>query len=281
MIEIKNLFFGYTEYNALFKDLTLSLEKGKICGLLGKNGAGKTTLLKIIAGLIFRGKGICEVMGHSPEKRLPSFLSEIFFLPEDLFVPESTADQYVKYYSSFYPKFDLTLFRECMTEFHLPHDKLLTEFSHGQKKKFLIAFGLSTNCRLYILDEPTNGLDIPSKSQCRKLLASNISDEKCFIISTHQVRDVENLIDSILILDEGKIIFQQSLFEVTQQFAFIHQKQEPDPAECFFYEKHLGGYTAMIHNMQSQETKVDLEILFNAILSNKPTAKKLTQGTTV
>ena len=176
MIEIKNLFFGYTEYNDLFKDLSLSLEKGKICGLLGKNGAGKTTLLKIIAGLIFRGKGSCEVMGQIPEQRLPSFLSEIFFLPEDLFVPELTADQYVKYYSSFYPKFNLTLLRQHLTEFELPHDKLLTTLSHGQKKKFLIAFGLSTNCNLFILDEPTNGLDIPSKSQCRKLLASTIND---------------------------------------------------------------------------------------------------------
>lgn len=281
MVEIKNLFFGYTEYSNLFKDLSLSLEKGKIYGLLGKNGAGKTTLLKIIAGLIFCGKGSCEVMSQIPEQRLPSFLSEIFFLPEDLFVPELTADQYVNYYSPFYPKFDLALFRQSLAEFELPQDKILTTLSHGQKKKFLIAFGLSTNCRLYILDEPTNGLDIPSKAQCRKLLASSISDEKLFIISTHQVRDVENLIDSIVILNEGKIIFQQSLFEVIQQFAFIHQQEEPGPAECFFYEKHLGGYTAMINNHSSQETQVDLEILFNAILSNKTSAQKLTQGDTV
>jgi len=278
MIEIKNLFFGYTEYSDLFKDLSLNLEKGGICGLLGKNGAGKTTLLKIIAGLIFRDKGSCEVMGQAPELRLPSFLSEIFLLPEELYLPALTADEYVKFFSPFYPKFDSVLFRQYLTEFDLPYDKLLTTLSHGQKKKFLIAFGLSTNCRLCVLDEPTNGLDIPSKSQFRKLLASAISDEKLFIISTHQVRDVENLIDSIVILDQGKIIFQQSLFEVIQQFAFIYQQEEPDPAACIFYEKHLGGYTAMIHNDHNQETQVDLEILFNAILTNKTAMQKLTQG---
>jgi len=269
MVDIKNLFFGYSEYNNLFQDLSLHLEKGKICGLLGKNGAGKTTLLKMMAGLVFPHKGSCEVMGQIPEQRLPSFLSEIFFLPEELFVPELTADQYIKYYSSFYPKFDAVLFYQYLTEFHLPRNKLLTKLSHGQKKKFLIAFGLSTNCSLFILDEPTNGLDIPSKSQCRKLLASAISDERLFIISTHQVRDVENLIDSIVILDEGKIIFQQSLLEVTQQFAFIRQHKKPDPDTCIFYEKHLAGYTAMVNNTNKQETQADLEILFNAILSNK------------
>lgn len=278
MIEIKNLFFGYTKYNDLFKDLSLNLEKGNIYGLLGKNGSGKTTLLKIIAGLIFRNNGSCEVMDQVPERRLPSFLSEIFFLPEELFVPALTADDYVKYFSPFYPKFDSVLFHQYLSEFDLPHNKLLTTLSHGQKKKFLIAFGLSTNCRLFILDEPTNGLDIPSKSQFRKLLASAINDDRLFIISTHQVRDVENLIDSIVILEDGKIIFQQSLFEVIQQFAFVSQQNEPDLAKCFFYEKHLGGYTAMINNHDGQETHVDLEILFNAILSNKATAQKFAQG---
>lgn len=158
---------------------------------------------------------------------------------------------------------------------------MLTNFSYGQKKKFLIAFGLATNCRLFILDEPTNGLDIPSKAQFRKLLASAITNERLFIISTHQVHDVENLIDSIVILDEGKIIFQQSLFEVTKTFAFINRQTEPELAECLYYEKHLGGYTAMIYNKNEQETNVDLEFLFNAILSNKKQAMGISFGSNI
>jgi len=275
MIEINELSFGYANSDKLFKNMQLAMEKGGICGLLGKNGSGKTTLLKVIAGLIFPREGSCRVLGKVPSRRQPSFLEEIYFLPEDLFVPALTVDNYVEFYASFYPRFDHVLLSSCLNEFDLPRDKLLTNFSHGQKKKFLIAFGLATNCRLFILDEPTNGLDIPSKAQFRKLLASIATDEKLFIISTHQVHDVENLIDSILILDEGKIIFHQSLLEVAKQLAFVQQQTEPDLSACFYYEKQLSGYATVITNSNDQDTHVDLEILFNAILSNKTKMQKL------
>jgi ABC-2 type transport system ATP-binding protein len=281
MLEINDLCFGYSKKSSLFNSLNLDLTQGQICGLLGKNGSGKTTLLKIISGLIFPESGSCQVMGQIPQRRHPSFLREIFLLPEDLAVPALTTDDYVKFYSFFYPRFDHTLFQQCLSEFELPVNKLLTNFSYGQKKKFLIAFGIATNCRLFILDEPTNGLDIPSKAQFRKLLASAITSEKLFIISTHQVHDVENLIDLIVILDEGKIIFQQSLFEVIKNFAFVHSQVQPDPTECLFYEKHLSGYTAMIYNKNEQETNVNLEILFNAILATKNQNVKILSGKNV
>lgn len=269
MIEINDISFGYSSNVQLFTGLKLNLAQGKICGLLGKNGSGKTTLLKIIAGLIFPTTGNCQVMDHIPKLRLPSLLQEIYFLPEDLYVPALTADDYVKFYAPFYPKFDPTLLHNCLNEFDLPRNKLLATLSHGQKKKFLIAFGLATCCRLFILDEPSNGLDIPSKSQFRKLLASCINDERLFIISTHQVRDVENLIDSIVILDEGKIIFHQNIIEITKHLAFVQQATEPSLDTCFYYEKHLGGYTVVIANKNQQDTQIDLEILFNTILTNK------------
>jgi ABC-2 type transport system ATP-binding protein len=231
MVEINDLSFGYTKRDLLFKGLNLNLNKGGLCGLLGKNGSGKTTLLKIISGLIFPGSGHCQVMGKLPEHRDPSFLSDIYLLPEDLYVSALTADHYVEFYAIFYPRFDQALFNSCMNEFDIPRKKLLTTLSHGQKKKFLISFGLASQCRLFILDEPTNGLDIPSKGQFRKLLAANITDDKLFIISTHQVHDVENLIDSVVILDEGKIIYHEPLIE--------------------------------------QDARIDLEDLFTRVLSNK------------
>jgi ABC-2 type transport system ATP-binding protein len=211
MIEINGLSFRYPKGDRLFENMNLSLPKGGVCGLLGKNGSGKTTLLKLIAGLIFPLEGDCRVDKQEPKLRNPSVLQEICFLSEDLYVPALKPNDYVKFYASFYPRFDKEFLEHCMKEFELPSNMLLTNFSYGQKKKFLIAFGLATHSRLFILDEPTNGLDIPSKTIFRKLLASAITDEKLFIISTHQVHDVERLIDEVVILDQGRIIFNQHL----------------------------------------------------------------------
>lgn len=279
MIAIKDLCFGYSKNNKLFQNMNLEIKKNGICGLLGKNGSGKTTLLKIIAGLIFPREGNCQVAGQVPQQRHPSFLGELYFLPEDIFVPPLTITDYVKYYAPFYPGFNHTLLNGHVQEFDLPCNKRLTEFSHGQKKKFLLAFGLATACRLFILDEPTNGLDIPSKAQFRKLLASAITEEKLFIVSTHQVRDVENLIDSVVILDEGQVIFQQPLDKIAKQLAFVQQQTQPEPDICFYSEKHLNGYTAVIANKNGQDTHIDLEILFNAVLSDKPRIQQLFHGT--
>jgi len=229
MIALKDISFRYTRQEQLFHQLNLNLENNGICGLLGKNGAGKTTLLKIIAGLAFADEGTTQVLGHIPRKRHPNFLSEIYFLPEDFFVPALTAEQYENFYASFYPRFDHTLFLNNLAELELPHKKLLTQFSQGQKKKFMIAFALATHCSLIIFDEPTNGLDIPSKTQFRKLLAATIAENRLFIISTHQVHDVEKLIDRVIILDQGKIIYQQTLVE--------------------------------------EETRIDLEELFNKVIN--------------
>lgn len=213
MIEINNLYFKYKSAKELFTDLNLQLKAGSVYGLLGKNGAGKTTLLKLIAGMLFPESGICRVLGFTPQHRLPQFLQEIYFIPEEFYVPPITAKTYVNLYAPFYTNFDNKIFQDAMNEFDLPTNKELTTLSYGQKKKFLVVFGLAANCKLLLLDEPTNGLDIPSKSQFRKLLASTLTEDKAFIIATHQVRDLETLIDTVVILDDGRVIFNQPIYE--------------------------------------------------------------------
>ncbi|MCD6047815.1 MAG: transporter related [Gammaproteobacteria bacterium] len=269
MIYLDELNFGYKKHNDLFHHLKLMLNAGSICGLLGENGSGKTTLLKILAGLIFPSSGNCQVMGQTPSKRLPQFLQELYFLPEDIYVPAITAEQYVNFYATFYPRFNHELLKQCLAEFEIPSQQLLTELSHGQKKKFLMSFGIATNCRLLIFDEPTNGLDIPSKSQFRKLLASNFHEDRLFIISTHQVHDVENLIDTVIIIENGEVIFQQSLENITQKLAFTEQADMPEINDYFYYEKKLGGYFIVKPNTGQQDTRVDLETLFNTVRTNK------------
>lgn len=267
MLEIKGLSFGYGQQQQLFANLDLALPAGGICGLLGKNGAGKTTLLKIIAGLVFPDSGSCQVQGLVPQQRRPSFLANIFIIPEDLYLPALTLHEYLKCYASFYPRFEQQAFDRYLEIFDIPRNKILTTLSHGQKKKFLIAFGLATNCQLLIMDEPSNGLDIPSKAQFRKLLASVITEDKLIIISTHQVHDIENIIDTLVILDDGKILLNQCLNAITDKLAFVHTKTSDDVGAALYMEHGFGGYIAVIKNENEQDTQINLEVFFNAMLA--------------
>jgi ABC-2 type transport system ATP-binding protein len=267
-IEIEDLCFGYTR-ERLFSGLDLSLSGGNIYGLLGKNGAGKTSLLKLICGLRFPDSGACRVLGLEPRARPAQLLEDIYFLPEEFYTPPISAELYRRIYAPFYPRFSGEAFRDYLEEFDLPTGKRLSELSYGQKKKFLLAFGLSTRCRLVLLDEPTNGLDIPSKSQFRRLMARAGEEDRIILISTHQVRDMENLIDPIIILDEGKIIFQQPMYEVTRRLQVEMQIEQPSGDGVLYSEKTLGGYVVVRENRSGEETQPDLETLFNTVIGNR------------
>jgi ABC-2 type transport system ATP-binding protein len=270
MIEMRDLRFGYGK-EPLFEGLDLELAAGSIYGLLGKNGAGKTTLLKLISGLRVPRGGFCRALGASPSRRPPSLLEEIYFIPEEFYTPPLSIENYVAIYASFYPRFDHALFEDCRREFSLSATKKLTGFSYGQKKKFLLAFGIASGCRLLLLDEPTNGLDIPSKSQFRRLLAAAVSEERLILISTHQVRDMENLIDPIIILDEGRIIYNRSLEETAKRITIRIEQEAPDPAaDTLLYSAAvLGGFVAVRENRGGEESPIDLETLFNAVTDNR------------
>lgn len=269
MIHIENLSFSYDKKRVLFDQLDLSLPSGNIYGLLGKNGAGKSTLLKIISGLLFPRQGKLDVVGYNPKDRYPQFLREIYLVTEEFTLPSMYIEHFAQIYSPFYPRFNHHLFQEYLHELNLPRRQKLSAMSYGQKKNFLLSFGLATDCKLLILDEPTNGLDIPSKSQFRKILARAIHEDRSFIISTHQVRDMENLIDPIIIMDEGKIIFFQDCERISNKLAITKQTEIKNPNDLVYYESFLGGYTVVKENTTMEETKLNLEILFNAVIGNK------------
>lgn len=268
MLEIRNLTYRYNKQNPLFQHLNLSLKKGCVAGLLGKNGSGKTTLLNIIAGLLFADEGTCQVLGLDSKKRGVNFLKHIYFLPEQGYLPQLTAHAYAKCYAGFYERFDYALFEQCMSDFKLSHNTLLNTFSLGERKKFLLSFGVATRCSLMLLDEPTNGLDIPSKASFRKLLASTITEDQLIIVATHQVADIEHLIDHMIILHENKVVLSQSLLSISHKFAFLFTQEIPNDPSVLYTEKRLGGYLSVCINANSDETDVDIEALFNAVLSN-------------
>ncbi len=265
MINITNLSFGYGAKFPLFKELNLQVNQGSIIGLLGKNGAGKSTLLKLVAGLLQAQQGSMTVMNHVPFQRKPSYLEHVYFVPEEFSTPSVTISAFVKATAPFYPTFDYAKMDKILSDFELDSSKNLSKMSYGQKKKFLIAFALSTNCKLLLLDEPTNGLDIPSKSLFRKVMAGALTDEQMVIISTHQVKDVENLIDRILLVDKGRIVFNSSVFDVIENFAF--QTVSDIRSNNYLYHESAPGGHRVIKHKNGIETPLDIELLFNAITS--------------
>ncbi len=269
MIDIKNLNFGYSKKKQILNDLSLELKPGNIYGLLGKNGAGKSTLLKNIAGLLFPKDGNVTVNGIEAKDRNPNILKDIYFIPEEFSLPSLTIKQFIDIYSVFYPNFSQDQFYNALKEFNLDSKEKLNALSHGQKKKVIIGFGLASNCNLLIMDEPTNGLDIPSKSQFRKIVASSVTEDRCFIISTHQVKDVENLIDPIVIMEAGEILFHQTVEQVSKKLSFETHKKLEDADKLVYSQSVLGGYSVVTENQSGIEGNIDLEILFNAITSSK------------
>jgi ABC-2 type transport system ATP-binding protein len=175
---------------------------------------------------------------------------------------------YVALYAPFYPRFSHDEFRQYMTEFELDHDKKLSALSYGQKKKFTLAFGLASGCRVLLLDEPTNGLDIPSKGQLRRLLARASREDRVILVSTHQVRDMENLIDPIIILDQGRIIFKQPMSEVTRRLSVRLEPTEPQGDSILYADRTIGGWVSVRENTGAEETGIDLETLFNTVIAN-------------
>ncbi|MDR3062496.1 MAG: ABC transporter ATP-binding protein [Dysgonamonadaceae bacterium] len=269
MITIQNLEFTYSRRKRLFEGLNLSLSSGHIYGLLGKNGTGKSTLLHLMSGLLFPRSGGIEISGFLPGKRDVSFLEELFLIPEEFVVPDVTPERYAGLYASFYPHFDQGQYHKYLEEFEIEADHSMMKMSMGQRKKAFIAFALACNTRILMMDEPTNGLDIPSKTQFRRIIASVATEDRCIIISTHQVRDLENLIDTVVILENHQIVFNESIDDIACKYSFVSYTDSDKPDQLLYDEPGIIGGKAIVPNRKEGPSRVDMEILFNAVTSSK------------
>lgn len=267
MIQLQNINFWYNKNYKLFNELDLSLEPGNIYGLLGKNGAGKTTLLKIITGMLNPKSGTCTLNNQQSINRKTETLQELFFIPEEFELPNVTASKYASLYACFYPKFDQSIFFNCLSEFGVDANTQIKQLSFGQKKQVLISFGVATNTRYLILDEPTNALDIPSKSTFRKILASAVNEQRSIIISTHQIRDLEQMIDPIIVLDQGKVIFNYNQETIAEKLVF-KTVANLDDANVLYAEEKLGAFTAICKNSDNEFSNINMELLFNGVTAN-------------
>jgi ABC-2 type transport system ATP-binding protein len=266
MIKIQNLQFNYHKEHPLISNLTLTLETGNIYGLLGKNGAGKTTLLKLIAGMLFPQSGTCRVNGIESRKRLPQALADLYFIPEEFELTGKSATHLMEQQGSFYPKFDNEAYFSYLETFKVNVRQSFKHLSFGQKKQVIISFGLASNTNYLLLDEPTNGLDIPSKSIFRKMMAGAINNERSFIISTHQIRDLESMIDPLIILDNGKVIFKHTMDNISTKLTFSEDDNEN--AQAIWSEKSFHTFQTITAAQTNQYSKPDLELLFKAVTDN-------------
>ena len=264
MITLKELSFSYSRKKEVLDRINLEVGSGHICGLLGKNGEGKTTLLNLLSGQIFPDQGSCLVLEEIPSERNARFLQQIFLLPEEISMPEVTAIEYIKMSAPFYPTFRDDICKACVESFEINLSDRLSKMSQGQRKKVAITLALAAHTPLLLMDEPTNGLDIPSKATFRRLVASLIDDNQTVIISTHQVRDLESLIDTVLILDQRQILLNKTLNEIGEKLYFGPLLPEE---KALYSEPTPQGTIGVTAREDKEETAVSLELLFNAAIT--------------
>ena len=270
MIEIKNLSFSYgKKKQSVFNDFSLTLDKGSVYGLLGKNGTGKSTLLYLMTGLLRPQAGQVLYKGVDVSMRYPLTLQDMFLVPEEFALPSVSLKRYLKLNTPFYPNFSNELLNACLHDFDMNEDIHLGELSMGQKKIVFMCFALATNTSLLVMDEPSNGLDIPSKSQFRKVIASGMTDEKAVIISTHQVRDIDSLLDHVVIIDGTRVLLNESVKTICEKLYFVEQGMNESTDTALYVQPSVQGNSVIFPNTYNEETNLNLEVLFNAMLTER------------
>lgn len=269
MLTIKNLSFSYSRKTQLIENFSMQLEKGSICGLLGKNGAGKSTLIYLICGLLRPKSGYIDFEGYIPFDRKTGFLEDVFLVPEEFSCPNVTLKDYVKVNAPFYPSFNFKQMEHYLDIFELTPDLHLGKLSMGQKKKAFISFAMACNTSLLILDEPTNGLDISAKRNFRKAIAECITDEKSILISTHQVYDVDKLLDHVIITDRKGVLLNASMIEIAERYRFNFTTDRERAAKALLSLEVPGGFNIVeLLTNPDEETEVNLESLFELVQKN-------------
>ena len=268
MITVENLSFLYRKSKrAVLHDFSLSLEKGRVYGLLGKNGAGKSTLLYLMSGLLTPKSG--KVVYHDVDvrRRLPITLQDMFLVPDEFDLPPVSLISYIELNSPFYPRFSKEDMVKYLHYFEMDINIDLGALSMGQKKKVFMSFALATNTSLLLMDEPTNGLDIPGKSQFRKFIASGMTDDKTILISTHQVRDIDKVLDHVLIMDNSRVLLNESTMSICDKLFFTESENRELLQSSLFSTPSIQGNFLLLPNESGEDSEINLELLFNATLA--------------
>lgn len=269
MLKVDNLTFSYRRKKQPTLDgFSLSLHEGGVYGLLGSNGAGKSTLLYLICGLLTPEKGSVTLDGSDTRLRLPSVMSEIMLVPEETVLPSLKLGDFVKINAPFYPNFSVDDMLRHLKTFEMTEDCNLGELSMGQKKKIMLCFAMACNTKVLLMDEPTNGLDIPGKSAFRRFVAESMRDDRIFVISTHQVRDVSQILDHILIVNNSKVLFDRQVSEIQSRLRFEDTADKAVADSALYSARSIGGASVIVPNTEGDDSEINLETLFDFAIQN-------------
>ena len=204
----KGLEKSYDKVHAL-NDLDLTIQSGRIVGLLGPNGSGKTTLLKLANGLLVPSAGEVLIDGHAPGQQTHSLVS---YLPDRPSLPQwMTIRQLQDFYADFFPDFDRDRCREMLDKLEIPSHRKLKDLSKGNREKVHLVHTMSRQARLYLLDEPMGGVDPAARDFILETILQNYDPEATVVIATHLIADVEKVLDEVIFLDQGKVALHTSV----------------------------------------------------------------------
>ena len=268
-LQMQGLRFGYS--SPLFDNFNAAIEGPGIYGLFGRNGTGKSTLLKLLSGLLTPHDGLLRVLGYTPRQRAAEFLAQIYLLPEEFHLPDLKPAALPRNQGVFYPRFDASLFQSYLDELEVPADQRFSQMSLGQKKKATIAFALATLTPVLLMDEPTNGLDIVSRAQFKRLMGRTEHAGRIVLISTHQAHDLESLLSHIWFIEGGKLCLSSDMQDLARYLAMgvAQSREELPPPEALIYSEPLGGQWAWLARrdarVASEPTPVQLELVYKAL----------------
>lgn len=214
LVEIKGLSKSYNNKLAL-NDVDLTIEHGKVVGILGPNGSGKTTLIKILTGLLRQSKGKAQINGHEPgvyTKSIVSYLPDRNFLYDWMKIQDA-----IDLFKDFYEDFDENKVDELLKFMKLERDMKVNSLSKGMMEKLNLSLVLSRKAKLYILDEPIAGVDPVARDQIIDAIINNIDEDSTMIITTHLVRDMEKIFDEVVFISEGELILEDSAEKLREE----------------------------------------------------------------
>jgi len=214
ILECRDLSKRYGSVQALER-VNLTIEPGKIVGLLGPNGSGKTTLIKMANGLLTWERGDLLIDGMAPgieTKKIVSYLPERTYLSEWM-----TAAQTIDFFEDFYPDFRRGRAEEMLLRLNVPLDRRIRQLSKGTREKVQLILVMSRKAKLYLLDEPIGGVDPATRDYILSTIIGNYDPEATVIISTHLIADVEQVLDEVVFISQGQIVLQQSVDQIREE----------------------------------------------------------------
>lgn len=215
LVEIHNLTKSYDKRKEALHDLTLTLPRGRIVGLLGPNGSGKTTLIKLLNGLLVPDGGEILIDGEKPG---PSTKAKVSYLPERTYLKNgATIRELLSCFQDFYEDFRTDRAREMLAALRIEENARIRALSKGTREKVQLILVMSRDASLYILDEPIAGVDPAARDYILRTIITNYNENATVLISTHLITDIENILDEVIFMKEGRLLLQTSVEEIREE----------------------------------------------------------------